>query len=177
MMSKTAAPKYDLLARLMHWLIVVLLIAQYAIAWTMPDIHRGTQPVGLIQWHLQFGTAIIAVMIVRLVWRLLRREPDVVDGTAFTRQAARFTHGILYLLLIVQPLMGWANASSRDWTVTLFGVIPLPPLSAAGSRLGHAMGDIHQIFAWGMLGLVGVHVAAALYHHFMLRDGVLRRMA
>jgi cytochrome b561 len=176
-MTSAAVSKYDPFARLLHWVIVVLLIAQYAVAWTMPDIHRGTQPVGLISWHLDLGTAIIAVMIVRIVWRFVRREPRVAEGSLLMRQVAWLTHGLLYLLLIVEPLLGWINASSRGWPVTLFGLIPLPSLAAEGSSLGHTMGDIHQLIAWGLLGLVGLHVAAALYHHFLLRDGVLRRMA
>jgi cytochrome b561 len=176
-MTSAAVSRYDPFARLLHWLIVALLIAQYVVAWTMPGIHRGTQPVGLVAWHLELGTAIIAVMSVRIVWRLLRREPDVIEGTPFTRQAAWFTHGLLYVLLIVQPVMGWVNASYRGWSVTLFGVIPLPRLSPVGSPLGHVMGDVHQLLAWGLLGLVGLHVAAALYHQFVLRDGVLQRMA
>jgi cytochrome b561 len=73
--------------------------------------------------------------------------------------------------------MGWINASSRGWHVTLFGAIPLPALSPTGSPLGHEMGDLHQVLAWGLLGLIGLHLAGALYHHLILRDGVLRRMA
>jgi cytochrome b561 len=80
------------------------------------------------------------------------------------------------LLLIVQPLMGWANASSRGWQVTLAGV-KLPAIAPTGSAIGHALGDVHSLLAWGMLGLIGLHVAAAFYHHFVLRDRVLRRMA
>ena len=176
-MTAISSSRYDPFARLLHWLIVVLLVAQYIVAWTMPEIHRGTQPVGLITWHLEIGTAIIAVMLVRIVWRLLRREPDVVEATPSMRIVSRLTHALLYLLLIVQPVMGWINASSRGWHVTLFGVIPLPALSTTGSPLGHEMGDLHQVLAWGILGLVGLHLAGALYHHFVLRDGVLRRMA
>lgn len=176
-MTSAAVSKYDPFARLLHWLIVVLVAAQFVVAWTMPAMHRGTQPVGLIAWHLELGTAIIAVMIVRIVWRFVRTEPGVVEDTPFMRQVARLTHGLLYALLIVQPLMGWANASSRGWTLTLFGAIALPALAPVGSRIGHTLGDIHALLAWGLLGLIGLHVAAALYHHFLRRDGVLRRMA
>jgi cytochrome b561 len=176
MSGAVAAPKYDPFARLLHWLIVLLLTAQYIVAWTMPEIHRGTQPVGLISVHLDLGAFIIAIMIVRVIWRIVRREPDVVEGTTFTRGVAYLTHGLLYLLLIVQPLMGWANASSRGWQVTLAGV-KLPAIAPTGSAIGHALGDVHSLLAWGMLGLIGLHVAAAFYHHFVLRDRVLRRMA
>lgn len=175
MTGPVTASKYDPFARSLHWLIVALLAAQYVVAWTMPEIHRGMQPVGLIAVHLALGTSIIAVMIVRVLWRLLRKEPGVVQGTAFTRSVAYFTHSLLYLLLIVQPLMGWANASSRGWQVALLG-IDLPALAPTGSAIGHKLGDIHGALSWVMLGLIGLHVAAALYHHFILRDGVLRRV-
>lgn len=176
-MSSAAVSKYDPFARLLHWLIVALLVAQYVVAWTMPEIHRGTEPIGLITWHLQLGTAIIAIMIARIAWRFVRREPDVVEAAPVMRQVARLTHVFLYVLLFVEPLLGWINASSRGWSVSLFGAIPLPPLSATGSALGHEMGDVHQVVAWALLVLVGLHVVAALFHHFVLRDGVLRRMA
>ncbi|PMS20362.1 cytochrome B [Trinickia dabaoshanensis] len=176
MSGPVAVSKYDPFARLLHWLVVLLLVAQYVVAWTMPGIHRGTRPEGLIVVHLDLGVFIIAIMIVRVLWRIVRKEPDVVEGTAFTRGIAYLTHGLLYLLLIVQPLMGWANASSRGWQVTLAGV-DMPALAPKGSAIGHTLGDAHQLFAWVMLVLIGMHVAAALYHHFVLRDRVLRRMA
>lgn len=176
MTGAAAASKYDPFARLLHWLIVLLVAAQYVVAWTMPGIHRGTQPVGLIVVHLDLGAFIIGIMILRVLWRFVRKEPDVVEGSSFTRGVAYLTHGLLYLLLIAQPLMGWANASSRGWKITLFGV-DLPPLAPTGSAIGHKLGDVHGALAWVMLGLIGLHVAAALYHHFLLRDGVLRRMA
>jgi cytochrome b561 len=176
MAGAVTVAKYDPFARLLHWLIVALLTAQYIVAWTMPGIHRGTRPVGLIVVHLDLGAFIIGVMIVRVLWRIVRKEPDVVEGTPFTRAVAYLTHGLLYLLLIVQPLTGWINASSRGWQITLVGV-NLPALAATGSSIGHALGDVHQVLAWAMLVLIGLHVAAALYHHWVLRDRVLRRMA
>lgn len=175
MANAFAAPKYDPFARLLHWLVVLLLSAQYIVGWTMPDVHRDTQPVGLIAIHLVLGVSIVAVVLVRVVWRLLRKEPGVVEGTVATRAIAYLTHGLLYLLLIVQPLMGWANASSRGWPIALAGV-KLPALSPTGSPLGHALGDVHGVLAWVMLGLIGLHVLGALYHQIVLRDGVLRRM-
>jgi cytochrome b561 len=176
-MNSAAISKYDPFARLLHWLIVLLLIAQYVVAWTMPGIHRGTKPVGLIVWHLELGVAIVAVMVVRLAWRFMRPEPEAADGSPLMQQVARLTHGLLYLLLVVQPLLGWVNASSRGWPLTLFGAVPLPALASEGSAIGHLCGDLHSLLAWCMLGLIGLHVAAALYHHFLLRDNLLKRMA
>ncbi|AIO34714.1 prokaryotic cytochrome b561 family protein [Burkholderia cenocepacia] len=167
--------RYDAVARLLHWLIVALVVAQYAIGWTMPDIHRGTQPVGLIAAHLIVGTALLAAMVCRVLWRATHRPPAS-ELSPTMRALSGVTHAGLYVLLIVVPLLGWINASSRAWAVTLLGVVPLPALSAAGSGFGHAMGDVHGILAWVLLACIGLHVGAALLHRFVLRDGVVQRM-
>lgn len=171
------AERYDRSAQLLHWLTVALLIAQFAIAWTMPDIHRGTQPAGLIAWHLSVGTAILAVVAVRAIWRLNHTEPPPPSTIAPALQViSRLTHVALYSLLVALPLLGWANASSRGWPVKLFGVISLPPLSSTGSSLGHSLGDIHQTVALVLLAIVGLHVGGALYHALVVRDRTVQRM-
>jgi cytochrome b561 len=168
---------YGAVAKGLHWLVAMLLAAQYAIAWSMPHIGRGTEPVGLIDWHLSVGTLILLVVAVRLVWSLAYPVP-LVSGPlpAWQARVARTTHLVLYALLLVLPLMGWANASARGWTVRLFGLGPLPAILPTDSPLGGALGDIHATTALVLLGLAGLHIAAALYHGFVLRDGILRRM-
>lgn len=168
---------YNAPAKVLHWLIVGLLVAQFAVAWTMPDVGRDTKPIGLIAWHLSIGTVILLVMLIRLGWRLVSTVPPAPSDLAPPlRMLSRATHFLLYAILIVLPVLGWINASSRDWPVKLFGLIPLPALVASGSGWGHEMGDVHQIVAWVLLGAVGLHVLGALYHQFVLRDGLLRRL-
>ena len=171
------AERYDGIARSLHWLTVALIVAQFAIAWTMPDIHRGTKPLGLIAWHLSVGMAILAVVLIRAGWRLSHRAPPPpATLSPLLTTVSRLTHFALYALLIVLPLLGWANASARGWSVGLFGVLPLPPLMSTGSALGHQMGDVHQLAAWALLGLIGLHVLGALYHQFVVRDRTVSRM-
>jgi cytochrome b561 len=168
---------YDKPARTFHWITVMLLVAQYAIAWTMPDVHRDTKPVGLIAWHLSLGMLIVLVVLTRLLWRATHAAPPHAPGVpAALARIAGITHGALYALLIVVPLMGWANASSRGWSVHLAGVLPMPPLSPTGSAIGHAMGDWHADLAWVLIALIAMHVGAALFHQFVLGDGTLGRM-
>lgn len=166
---------YGLVARLLHWLVVALVAAQFVLGWTMPEVHRDTQPIGLIGLHLAFGAALIAAMAVRILWRLTHRPPPG-DLPPLLSTVSRATHFLLYAALIAVPVLGWANASSRGWSVKLFGALPLPALTSSGSTVGHAMGDIHSVFAWILLVLIGMHVGAALLHRFVLKDNVLQRM-
>jgi cytochrome b561 len=83
---------------------------------------------------------------------------------------------LIYAALVVVPVLGWINASSRGWSVKLLGLMPYPSLTPAGSVFGHAMGGVHGVVAWVLFALIGMHVAAALFHRFVLRDQVLQRM-
>ena len=168
-------PAYDAVARTLHWLTVVLIAMQFVIGWTMPDIHKGTQPVGLIAWHLGVGSTLIAVIVIRVIWRLTHwPTPD--ELPPLLSVVSRITHFLLYAALVVVPLLGWINASSRGWTVRLLGVVPYPSLSEPGSAFGHEMGDVHGVLAWVLFALIALHVAAALFHRFILKDHVLQRM-
>lgn len=167
--------RYDTVARLLHWLVVLLLATQFALGWAMPDVHRDTKPVGLIAAHLMVGTALLAAMVLRVIWRLTHRPPTS-DLAPSMRAISEVTHWALYALLIAVPLLGWINASSRAWLVTLLGAVPMPSMSAAGSPFGHEMGEVHGVLAWVLLVFVCAHVAAALLHRFVLRDRVLDRM-
>ncbi len=168
---------YGAVAKLLHWLLFSLVAAQFAIAWTMPDIGRDTRAEGLIAWHLALGTLILLLVVIRLLWRLLHPAPPaLVTQPPWQRSLARLVHILLYAVLLSLPVLGWGNASSRGWDVSLFGVIRLPPLFDKGSAVGHELGDIHSAGAIVLLILVGLHAAAAFYHHFVAKDGTLGRM-
>lgn len=173
--SQMNRPAYDGVARTLHWLPVLLVAMQFVIGWTMPDVHKDTQPVNLIAWHLGVGATLVAVMVIRVIWRLTHwPAPD--ELPPLLSVVSRITHVLLYAALILVPLLGWINASSRGWTVRLLGVVPYPPLSEPGSAFGHEMGDVHGILAWVLFALIGLHVVAALFHRFVLKDHVLQRM-
>lgn len=144
----------------------------------MPDVTRDTRPIGLIAWHLAVGTTILFLMAVRLVWRWASPPPPAPAGSPpVLRTASALTHFALYALLIALPLMGWANASSRGWSVRLFGIILLPVLAVTGSPFAHELGDVHATTAIVLLFVAGLHVLAALYHRLVLHDRTLQRMA
>jgi cytochrome b561 len=164
-------------AKTLHWLILALLIAQFIFAWTMPHIGRDTPVTTLISLHFTFGVIIFAVALIRLIWRLTHGEPAPEDGVPpWQTASARAVHWLLYLLLFVLPILGWINASYRGMPIVMFGA-ELPRLVSAGTPGWGWTGDVHSLLAnYVMLTLVGIHVAAALYHYLVRRDGVLQRM-
>lgn len=168
--------RYTTVARSLHWLIVGLIVVQFCVAWTMPDIEHGTQPVGLIVWHLSVGATILAVMLLRLFWRLTHAPPPPADLPQSLQLVSRFTHYLLYILLIALPFGGWANASARGWPVKLFGVLPLPAIAPQGSAWGMAAGDIHMTAATGLLVVIALHIAGSIYHALFLKDDTVQRM-
>lgn len=125
-------PAYDVVARTMHWLTVLLIAMQFVIGWTMPDVHRDTQPVNLIAWHLGVGATLVTLMAVLVIWRLTHRPPPD-DLPPLFSIVSRVTHFLLYTALVLVPLLGWINASSRSWAVRLLGLVALP--SAERTRL------------------------------------------
>lgn len=173
-----ARVSYDPVAKALHWLTVVLVVAQFVVGWTMPDIRRGTKPVGLIHWHLVLGSTLLVIVALRIIWRLTHRPPPPVEGLPqWQRQTAAITHWALYLLLLAVPITGWAAASVRVWVARAFGFLPLPQIMPPFAKIGFEIGDVHGgILTWALLAVVVLHVLAALYHRLALRDGVLARM-
>ncbi len=166
---------YGAVAKLLHWLIVALVVAQFTIGWLMPDLPRSRPPEGLVTVHLSIGAIILLVMVVRIAWRLTHGAPASIVAIAWQRRLACTVHTLLYALLIVAPLAGWAWASAKGWPVVLFGV-ELPQLVPTNWPHRALAASVHRNTGWAIMALVALHALAALRHHFALRDGVLRRM-
>ena len=175
-MALTKAPGYGITAKVLHWGIFALLAIQYAIGSFMPHIGRRTLDEGLVAWHFVVGGIILFVIVIRLVWRLLHPVPYLPTMAPWERVASGITHWSLYGLVIAMTLLGWAATNARGWEVPLFGLVNLPHIAPNGSEWGHEAGDIHNLLVYVLLAFVALHVAGALYHYFVKRDGVVARM-
>lgn len=172
-----AAATYTPTAKALHWTIVLLVTAQFVTALAMPDIGPHTEPDSWISLHFSIGVLILCVMAVRLVHRLMYPVPlEASQAPAWERFAALLIHRVFYLILLVGPFLGWAAASAHRLTVSLFGLVTLPSIAAPKARWALTAGDVHATAMWVLLALIGLHAAAALYHHFVRGDGTLRRM-
>lgn len=171
------AATYDAAGKAFHWTVVALLACQFVTALLLPQIELDTPLDTMINLHFNFGLAILVVMAVRLIHRRMR-PVSVAPGAApaWERMLALATHRLFYAILLIGPFLGWIAASAHSVSVRLLGVIALPALAPRKAEWGFIAGDIHGYAMWALLALIGMHGSAALYHHYVLRDGVLRRM-
>jgi len=171
-----ATISYGAVAKILHWSVVGLLVIQYAIGWFMPDIHGGMEPGRAMIIHVSLGLTILALIVVRLAWRIFHPVMPESSLPLWQRYTAGVVHWLLYALVIATTMTGWLFASFRGWTASYFFALPLPMLASKSAPGIRFIDGWHQAMEWSLLVVVGVHVAAALMHAFLYRDRVMRRM-
>jgi cytochrome b561 len=176
-LSTIASPRYGGVAQGLHWLVAALVVTMFGLGWYMSGLPLGQQKFDLYQLHKSLGLTIFTLVLVRLAWRLRHPPPPLPAGLpAWERAAARVTHALFYLLLLVQPLIGFLQSNAANFPVVAWGILPLPALIGSDEALGETLILVHENVSRVLLGLIVLHVAAALRHHFLLKDDVLRRM-
>ena len=169
--------RYDPVAQTFHWLVVLLLLAQYATKLVLPSILPKSAEGSINAWHLSVGSTILLVVVLRLAWRLTHQPPPPpADLPPALRLLSRANHWAFYPVLILLPLLGWITANAYGVTVHLAGLVPLPALAAPNKAFAEQIGPVHGAVALLLLVLVALHVGGALYHALVKRDGVVQRM-
>jgi cytochrome b561 len=167
---------YGTTAKIFHWLIVALLIVQYPLGQFMPDIHRGMQPGDAMTFHISVGITILALIVLRLLWRITHPVAPARSLPAWQQLISEAAHWLLYALVLATTMTGWSFASERGWSISLFFAIPLPMFPTEWSLLENTIGKWHGTMEWVLLLTIGAHVAAAMVHTFIFRDRIMQRM-
>lgn len=167
--------RYSRNTRIFHAVIAVLVIINIALGILHDPLSKT---IDLITLHKSLGFAILILAIARLLYRLSWRTPDYAAPLGrFDFIASRLTHWALYALMIGLPLLGWVFTSASPRPNRFFGLFTIPNLPFhKGDPLVGLAHQGHELLGWAMLILVGLHVAGALRHHFIVKDGLLRRM-
>ena len=161
-----------------HWLIALLIVCGFALGWVMTDI-PGFTPTKLryFSWHKWIGVTVFALAILRILWRATHAAPAMPRRMpAWQRGVAHLVHLLLYLLMIVIPASGYLYSSAANVPVVYLGLIPLPRLIAPDPHLKELLKNVHIALNYTLLVLVALHVAGALKHQWLDRDGLLSRM-
>jgi cytochrome b561 len=172
-------PQYTRTAMLLHWLIAVLLLGQFLFGWYLTGIPRGIPERGyFVNLHKSTGLVIGVLVLLRIAWRLSHTPPPLPQTVpGWQRTAARVSHVLLYVLMLAMPLSGYIASNFSKWGVKIFNTFTLPPWGSDDKQIYAFFNQAHQILSWALLGLILLHVLAALKHALLDRDEILFRMA
>jgi len=176
MMWRNTGERYGAVARVLHWTIAILIISTLFIGLILDDV-SGPAKFALFRWHKSFGITVLALATIRILWRFTNIHPSKLSThAAWEKFLATITHFLLYFAMIAMPLSGWLMSSAKGVKVSVYGLLTLPDLIAVNKPLGHLLNEFHVYLGWSLIGLIALHAAGAVKHHFLDRDETLRRM-
>ena len=168
--------RYSTPAIAFHWLLALMIAIAFSVGLYMSDLPLSPTRLKLFNYHKWAGITILALSALRLLWRLTHRPPPDPPMPRWQALAAHGAHWALYVLFFAVPLMGWAYSSAAGFPVVLYGVLPLPDFVTPDRATAEIFKERHGQLAFALAAVVVLHVAAALKHQFMDRDGLLLRM-
>jgi cytochrome b561 len=177
MKGAQAIPAYTLTARVLHWITAMLVLINLPLGLVIAQNWGGSLQDPLYDLHRSIGALIIPLIVLRFAYRLTHPAPPLPDDIpAWQQLAAVVNHWALYALLIVQPFLGWIGTSAYPAPIVVFGLFELPSIWHENRAFSDQILFVHSLVALAIAVLVTAHIAAALYHHFVLRDPILMRM-
>ncbi len=180
--APSAAPtRYTSTAKLLHWILALALIAALGMGLYMVSLSFSPLRLKLYNWHKWLGVSILLLSVFRLGWRLTHRPPALPAAMQAAMPAWQHllhhgTHHALYALFFLVPLLGWAYSSAAGFPIVFLGLAPLPDWVPQSESLATLLKPVHQWSAYALTALIVLHIAAALKHQFIDRDGLLERM-
>lgn len=174
---KSDSERYGLLSISLHWLMLLLLAAVFACIELRELYPKGSEPrEALKAWHFTLGLSVFVLVWLRLAFRVGAPTPQITPAPARWQQlSGKTVHVLLYALMIGLPLGGWLMLSAAGKPIPFWG-LELPALMGPNKELAGQIKELHALGGEIGLWLVGLHAAAALLHHYVLRDNTLRRM-
>jgi cytochrome b561 len=176
MPARNSPLRYGSVAQFLHWGVVLLLAAQVTLGKVADGLPLGLERLVMMSRHKSLGITILGIAMLRLAWRAFDAPPALPPMPRWQSLAARFIHWGLYALLFALPLSGWLMSSSANRPVSWWGLVQLPDFIAPDAGLKEVFEEVHELLVNVLFAFVALHVAAALKHQFLDRDGLLLRM-
>jgi cytochrome b561 len=175
--AETRPPQYKAAAKALHWLIALMVFGLLAVGLYMTELNTTPQKIQLYMTHKSVGLTVLLLMALRLLYRWRNPAPALPEAMpAWQKRAAALTHVMLYLLLLAMPISGWLMNSASGFPMKYFGWFRVPDLIARDAERLAFFKAAHEYIAWTLIALIVLHVLAALKHHLLNRDDILRRM-
>ncbi|MHB8353197.1 MAG: cytochrome b [Burkholderiales bacterium] len=169
--------KYSATAITLHWLVALLIVIAFSVGHYMADLDLSPWKLKIFAWHKWVGVTIFGLVAFRIFWRATHTVPALPAGmSGLMKKLSGLAHFAIYLLMLAIPLTGWLHSSAAGVTVVYFNVLTLPDLVGKNKELSSLFKEIHETLNWTLLGLVVMHVTAALKHQLVDKDNLLNRM-
>ncbi len=176
-MLRNDADSWGAPAKLFHWVMAALILAQIALGLMAASWRMSPTKLDLFFWHKSNGMLILALVALRILWRLANRAPELPTAMVpWERAAAHLSHFLLYALMIVLPVTGWIVSSASNVPFRIFRLIPLPAIVAPDKATADLFSTVHGWLVTLLALVLLAHIGAALWHHYVKRDTVLVRM-
>ena len=172
-----SSPSYTRTAIALHWLMAALVLGTFVLGLWMTELPNSPLKLRSYNWHKWAGATFLALALLRLAWRWRHPPPPALPMPTWQARLASGVHHAMYVLFFGVPLIGWAYSSSLGYPLVWFGVLPLPDWVPQDRELARAIKPWHARAAWLLGLLVLLHLAAVIQHQWLLRDGLLKRMA
>ncbi|MCW0399613.1 Cytochrome b561 [Xanthomonas sacchari] len=178
MSARNTPDRWGSVSQTLHWLIAALILLLGVVGLTMGELPKTPKYFWVYTAHKSLGLTVLALVIVRLGWRLYAGAPKSVPGTpGWQERIADATHALLYVMIFAIPLSGWLyDSASGLRPFRWFGLIAVPKLSAPNEHLRDLSHTAHEWGFWLLIAVVLAHAGAAFYHHLFQRDATLARM-
>jgi cytochrome b561 len=173
---KSSETRWGGIAKSLHWLMALGIIGNGVLGLIMDEMPRGMSKLNTFAIHKSIGLTVLALLILRVSWRLFDRRPRDEPMPAWQRLAAHATHAVLYLFMLAIPLSGWIYNSAHGNPLQWFKWFNVPALMEKNAAVSDFAEDAHELLFWMLLGMLVAHVGGALVHHWFERDNTLLRM-
>ncbi|BCA95467.1 cytochrome b [Legionella antarctica] len=175
MRIKNSITRFGIVAILLHWVVAILIIGLVAEGLYMVDLPINLQKLKLYGWHKEYGLLVLFLAIFRIIWRLSNQMPEL-ELPMLEKLAARSMHWAFYIFMFAMPITGWLITSSAGLPASFFGLFTLPNVIAANEDNLFLFEWVHEWLGYALIAAISLHTAAALKHHFINKDNILRRM-
>ena len=178
MQLKNSTTSYGVVTKLLHWMVALLIVGLIWLGWYMVDLtYYDRWYNDSLSLHKAFGLLVLALGITKIAWIVYSHPPDFVASLKrWERLAARSTHHLFYLLMLLIPTTGYVISTSKGAGISMFGWFEVPPLFAVSESMRDLAIEVHFYAAYGAAAFVVLHAAAAIKHQVWDKDGTLRRM-
>lgn len=168
---------YGAVAILLHWIMAIIIIGLLALGLYMVRLPDNLQKLQLFGWHKEYGMLVLMLVCFRIGWRFANIVPALPnDIPIWQKIAARTVHWAFYIFMFAMPLTGWLITSAANLPVSFFGWFTIPTLISPNSDLQSFFSEIHEWLAYAFIATICLHSGAALQHHFINKDNVLKGM-